>query len=77
MGSVVTKEAPPPCFACCPAELVVVRCGIGATLPQYGDQSLGITGQRLRGVTSRVIASRKIKRGDECRGKIRDRAVDG
>jgi hypothetical protein len=46
-------------------------------LAQYDHQSLGIAGQRLRGVTSRVIASRETKRGDQCRGEIRYRAVDG
>jgi MOSC domain-containing protein YiiM len=46
-------------------------------LPQYGDQPLGITGQRLRGFTSRVIASGETKRGDQCRGEIRHQGVDG
>jgi len=77
MRSIVAKETPPPCFACCPAYLVVAPRRIGTTFPQENLQSLGIAGKRLRRVTRCLIAaSRKGKRGDQYRDETRRRAAD-
>ena len=53
----LSEEAPPPCFAGGPAELVVTAREIGAALAQYDLQSLGIAGQRLRRVARCLIAA--------------------
>jgi hypothetical protein len=77
MRPVVTKEAPPPCFACCATELLIAARWIVTTLAQYHGQSLGVVGQSLGGAIPRLIAARrKGKHGHECREETLCRAAD-